>query len=448
MQDNAQLKQAAMTIFRAGLASADPLAAVRRCLAREGETLVLCPGDGPDVTFDLEAYDRILVVGAGKASARMCLAVEEILGARVTEGLINVKYDHGADTSHVAVVEAGHPVPDEQGLAGTQAMVTLLDSASERTLVLSLISGGGSALLPLPAEGITLGEKQAITGQLLSAGADIGEMNAVRKHISAVKGGQLARRAAPATMLTLMLSDVVGDRLDVIASGPTVPDASTYADAQAVLTKYGLWETAPAGVRTRLSRGAAGELPETPKADDPVFERCTNQVIGSNIVALRACERAARELGFNTLVLSSIIEGETRDVARMHAAIGLELRTTSLPIAPPACVISGGETTVTIRGSGRGGRNQEFALAAALDIAGAAGLAIFSGGTDGTDGPTDAAGAIAFGDTVARAADRGRAATTHLDDNDAYPFFDSIDDLIRTGPTGTNVMDIHLVLVS
>jgi hydroxypyruvate reductase len=297
--------------------------------------------------------------------------------------------------------------------------------------------------MPFPAPPITLAEKQETTKLLLASGASIHEINTVRKHLSGIKGGQLARLAAPARVLSLILSDVVGDDLDVIGSGPTAPDSSTFADAFAVLEKYALRDRVPARVRERLRNGAR----ETPKAADPLFENVENIIVGSNQKSLESAARAAKDLGYRTLILSSTIEGETKDVARMHAAIARQIRTYEQPARPPVCVISGGETTVTMRNgsAGKGGRNQEFALAAALEVAGLEDILILSAGTDGTDGPTDAAGAIADGTTVARANSK---ASDALRDHDAYPLFDELGDLITTGSTGTNVMDLHLILVS
>ncbi len=446
-RERGALEAEALAIFRAGLAAVDPGEAVRRHLFRRGGRVVVLRG-GDELTFEAA---RVLVVGAGKASARMCQAVEERLGDLVAGGLVIVKTGHSVPTARVEVVEADHPVPDERGLRGARRLIELVSRAGRGTLVLALISGGGSALLPLPAPGITLGEKQRTTDLLLAAGADIGEMNAVRKHISSIKGGGLARAAHPAPVVSLILSDVVGDRLDVIASGPTVPDPSTYADALAVLERYDLMSRAPASVRARFDAAVGGggseEVAETPKLGDPLFARCANVLVGTNSAALSACVEAARRRGRNPLLLSSVIEGETRDVARMHAAIAREVRRSGNPVAPPACIVSGGETTVTLRGDGLGGRNQEFALAAALDIGGEDGVAILSAGTDGTDGPTDAAGAMAYGDTLARGRAAGLEARDFLVRNDAYRFFDPLGDLIRTGPTHTNVMDIHLILV-
>ncbi len=298
--------------------------------------------------------------------------------------------------------------------------------------------------MPLPAPPVTLKQKQQTTQLLLDCGADIHEMNCIRKHISRVKGGQLARLAYPATVLTLILSDVIGDDLDVIGSGPTVPDRSTFADARAILVKYGIQNKVPPEVRARLN---ANE-PETPKPGDKIFKRVQNLIVGSNRLAVDAAAAEARALGYRTMVLSTFIEGETRDVARVHAAIAKEMRAAGNPLKPPACVISGGETTVTIRGKGLGGRNQEFTLAAAIDIAGLKNVAILSAGTDGIDGPTDAAGAFADGATVAQAKAAGMDASEFLANNDSYHFFERLGNLIKTGPTGTNVADIRIMLVS
>jgi hydroxypyruvate reductase len=377
----------------------------------------------------------------------MAQAVEEVLGDLVVGGVVSVKTGYTAPVERVTLREASHPVPDEAGEAATREMLELLDGAGEETLVIALISGGGSALLPLPAEGVTLDDKQRMTDLMLAAGADINEMNAVRKHISGVKGGRLAERAHPAQLVTLVLSDVVGDPLDVIASGPTVPDRSTYADASAVLDRYDLWERAPWAVAARLRAGLVGAAAETPKEGDPIFDATETLLVGTNASALRACVAAAEEAGYRTMLLSSLIEGETADVGRMHAAIAREIRRSGNPLSPPACVVSGGETTVTIRGDGMGGRNQELALAAAIDLDGESSMVVLSAGTDGTDGPNDAAGAIAYGDTVARGRAAGHEAREFLARNDSYNYFDAIGDLIRTGPTNTNVMDVHLIIV-
>src|SRR5580692_3126597 len=418
------LRRDAKAILMAALAAADPTAAVDKVLR------------GRD---DLGRYKRIFVVGAGKAGGTMARAAEQFLGARIAAGCVNVKDGDTAKTQLIELRPCGHPMPDERGIVGAKRIEAICGQAGENDLVICLLSGGASALTPYPAPPITLAEKQETTRLLLACGATIHEINAVRKHISAIKGGQLARIAAPARVLSLILSDVVGDDLDVIGSGPTAPDASTFQTAFAVLEKYDLRERVPVRVRERLRNGAL----ETPKAADPLFENVENIIVGSNQKSLESAARAAKDLGYKTLILSSTIEGETKDVARMHAAIARQIRTHEQPVRPPVCVISGGETTVTMGNgsSGKGGRNQEFALAAGIDAAGLEDILILSAGTDGTDGPTDAAGAVADGTTVARANSK---ASDALRDHDAYPLFDELGDLITTGSTGTNVMDLHL----
>ena len=437
-----QLRSDGMEIFIHALKAVDPIEAVKRCLKVEGDDLTV---NGK--TYSLQDYGHIYVVGAGKAGASMALAVEAILGDRITKGVINVKYGYLSELKRVKLNEVGHPIPDEKGVSGSQEIAGLLERLGENDLVICLISGGGSALLPSPAEGITLEDKQKITNLLLECGANINEINAIRKHISELKGGGLARLTYPSTLITLILSDVVGDPLDVIASGPTVPDKSTFGDCMAILKKYNLLEKVPQSIKGRIQRGVNGEIEETPKTGSPIFEKTQNVIIGSNIIAVKSAEQRARELGYNPLILSTSIEGETREVAKVHAAIAKEIVKTNHPIGPPACVISGGETTVTIRGKGLGGRNQEFVLASALDIQGLKDVVVLSGGTDGTDGPTDAAGAIADVDTVRRARELGLDANVYLEDNDSYHFFEKLEDLLITGPTNTNVMDLRLILV-
>jgi len=431
MQSEKLLRRHALSIFRAAVAAADPRRTVRETLR----------------SADLSRYRRIFVVGAGKASAAMAEAAEQALGKRITGGWVNTKDGHGAPLARVTVHEASHPVPDARGVEGARRIAEIAAQAGEGDLLLCLISGGGSALLPLPMAPVTLEDKQETTRLLLACGATIHEINAVRKHLSAIKGGRLAKLAWPANVLSLLLSDVIGDPLDVIASGPTAPDTSTFAAAWAVIEKYGLPGKIPAAACQLLEQGLAGKVEETPKPDDPCFRRVTNRIVGSNRLAVDAAARRARELGYRPLVLSTTIEGETRDIAAMHAAIAREIVATGRPARPPVCVISGGETTVTLRGSGLGGRNQEFALAAAIALEGTPGVLAFSAGTDGTDGPTPAAGAMADGATVSRAAALGLDARRMLADNDSYPFFERLGDLVMTGPTGTNVMDVRLMLV-
>jgi hydroxypyruvate reductase len=420
------LRRDARAILKAALAAANPAAMVDAALRGRR---------------DLDRYENIFVVGAGKAGGTMARAAERVLGRRITAGCVAVKDGDPAKSRRIELRASGHPVPDERGVAAAQRIAEICSAAGPQDLVICLLSGGASALLPAPARPVTLAEKQETTKLLLSCGATIHQINAVRKHISTIKGGRLAQLAAPARVVTLALSDVVGDQLDVIGSGPTAPDASTFADALAVLDRYDIRARVPRSVREKLEAGTE----ETPKPGDAIFQHVENRIVGSNQKALEAAAAKAKALGYRTLILASTIEGETRDVARMHAAIARQIREYGQPLKPPACVISGGETTVTIRGEGKGGRNQEFALAAAIDMAGLESTLILSAGTDGTDGPTDAAGAVADGETCSRSKIDAAQALAH---NDSYPFFEKLGDLIVTGSTGTNVMDLHLVLVA
>jgi hydroxypyruvate reductase len=440
-RDVFSMRKDAAEIFAHALAAVNPSVALKRVVKVKRNILEVAGR-----RYDLDTMDHIYVVGAGKASASMAKAVEELILDRLTEGAVTVKYGHVTDLRRVKVTEAGHPVPDQNGVIGSQRLIELLNRANERDLVISLISGGGSALTPLPVDGVSLEDKEAVTRLLLSCGATIHEFNAIRKHLSKIKGGNMARLAAPATLINLMLSDVIGDPIDVIASGPCAPDTSTFQNCQAIVEKYHLQEKLPPSVTTHIALGLKGRVSETPKPGDPIFEKVQNIIIGSNVLAVRAAEKKAREFGYRTLILSTFIKGETRDVAGVHAAIAREIHETGNPVTSPACVISGGETTVTLQGSGLGGRNQEFALAAALEIEGLDRTVILSGGTDGTDGPTDAAGAIADHTTISRARHKGLDANAYLDNNDAYHFFEKLRDLLITGPTNTNVMDVRLIL--
>ena len=390
---------------------------------------------------------RVVVVGAGKASGAMAAAVEEAWGERVTGGLVVVKDGHLAETRRVKLVEAGHPVPDERGAAAARDLLALALGAGDQALVLTLISGGASALTPAPAPPITLGDKQVMTRLLLAAGADINQLNAVRKHCSVLKGGQLARAAAPARVAALLLSDVIGDPIDVIGSGPTAPDASTFGEALGILDRFDLRQRAPASVRERLERGVRGETAETPKPDDAIFERVVNVVIGNNQLVVDAAASRAAALGLAPHVLTRSLHGEARDAARELVALGGEIAAGRGPIAPPACLIAGGETTVTVRGDGIGGRCQEFALAAALELEGRDGMVVLAAGTDGSDGPTDAAGAVADGESASRARHQGLDPRAHLYRNDSNRVFAALGDLVITGPTNTNLLDLYLVLV-
>jgi hydroxypyruvate reductase len=438
----ARARKDALAIFQAGVKAVDPAHAIKKHLKLEGNRLT-----AGETIYDLAAFDRISVIGAGKASAAMARAMEEILDKRLNSGLVITKYSHALPLDKVQVIEAGHPVPDVAGFRGAQKIIQFLEQRNEKDLVFFLISGGGSALLPYPHEGLTLEDKRDVTKILLAVGANIQEINTLRKHLSQVKGGRLAKIAHPATLISLILSDVIGDDLDSIASGPTVPDRSTFRDCVDIVEKYQITDRLPSVVADIFNKGIRGEIEDTPEAGDPVFERTQNLIIGSNIKAVEEAAKKATELGYNTLILSTFIEGETRDVAGVHAAIAKEILSSGNPIERPACVISGGETTVTIRSGGKGGRNQEFSLAAAIDIDGLENVVLLSAGTDGTDGPTDAAGAISDGATVVRARKLGMDPNHYLRENDSYHFFKALGDLILTGPTFTNVMDLRLVFV-
>ncbi len=440
--DRIMAREQLQEIFSAGLKAVDPYWAVCRAVKREDDSLLI---NGK--TYALKDYERIFVIGAGKAGAPMSKAMEDLVGDRISAGLISVKYGHGMPLKKVEVAEAAHPVPDRKGIEATERILKIAQQAGEKDLVFCLISGGGSALLVAPAEGIGLGEIQTVTSELLACGASIGEINALRKHLSRVKGGQLARLCGPAKVVTLILSDVVGDPLDVIASGPTVPDGSTFAECLEIVEKYGLSESLPQPVMKILEKGKKGDIPENPKEGDKVFKGTQNEIVGNNHLAMVAASRKASSLGYTPLILSTRMEGETREVAKVHAAIFREIRASGLPVEPPACILSGGETTVTLKGKGKGGRNMEFSLAVALSIQGEDRVFFLSGGTDGTDGPTDAAGAFADGSTVERACDQDLAAGSYLDENDSYHFFERLDDLLITGPTHTNVMDLRICLI-
>jgi glycerate 2-kinase len=384
-------------------------------------------------------YTRVFLLGAGKASGAMAAAAEEVAGDRVAGGFVVVKDGYDVPLRRAEIAEAGHPVPDARGLAASARLLEVARGAGAGDLILFLVSGGGSALTPAPPSPITFAEKQELTRLLLASGATIGELNAVRKHLSRVKGGQLARAAWPATVLTLALSDVIGDPLDVIASGPTAPDPTTFADALEVLARRGLSGRVPASIARRLAAGRAGEIEETPKPGDPLFDRVENVVIGNNALVTDAAAATARRLGFQVDLATRELQGEARDVARDFVARARRL-------TPPACLIAGGETTVTVKGSGKGGRCQEFALAAALELRPTDRITVLAAGTDGTDGPTDATGAIVDAGSLERGARSGADARRALADNDAYGFLRASDDLLVSGPTRTNLLDLYLAV--
>jgi hydroxypyruvate reductase len=447
-------------IFLAGVDRVNPGKLIRAGLGLEGHRLSV-RSHSASLSVDLQEFDRILVLGVGKASAAMAAGLEQVLGDRIDEGVVVVKDGHTAPLNKIRLIEAGHPIPDERGVRGAEAVAALARRADERTLVMNLISGGGSAILPAPFEGgrgsggvsLSLEDKREATRVLLSCGATIQEFNCIRKHISALKGGRLAALLFPARSINLILSDVVGDRLDTIASGLTVADPTTFAEALSIVAKYGIEGDLPARVVKLLRRGAEGEVPETPKPGDPVFEGVTNVLLGTNFTALRAAAAVAEQLGYTPVVLSSRVVGEARQVATFLAAIALDTQTRGMLSENPVCLLCGGETTVTLRGKGKGGRNQELALAflqeiGASDPAAAAGIAFLSGATDGNDGPTDAAGAFASPEILERARGQGLSIERFLEENDSYSFYEAIGGLLKTGPTNTNVCDLQICLIS
>jgi glycerate 2-kinase len=438
------LKRHANQIFKHVLDILDPERLVKNKVSIQDSTLIV---EGRE--YRLNNYENIYVVGGGKACAPMAKAIEELLGDRLDNGIIVVKYNHGLPLKKIETVEASHPIPDENGKRGASDILRLLSRTGEKDLVICLISGGGSALLVQPHKEITLQDIQTTSAELLVCGATIDEINTVRKHLSSLKGGQLAKAAYPSTLITLILSDVVGDPMDIIASGPTVPDESTFEDAYEIIQKYSLEEKILNSVYRFLKRGKMGEIEETPEHGNEIFDNTQNVIVGSNKIALDAAEKRAKDLGYNTIVLSSLVEGESRDAAKFFAAIAKEVSRTGTPVPKPACIIAGGETTVTIKGRGKGGRNQEFALSAAMEIEGFEGVVILSAGTDGTDGPTDATGAIVDFNTC-----KDARKEFHLDPeeflnkNDSYNFFKKSGEHIITGPTMTNVMDIMISLIN
>jgi len=426
-------------ILSAALQAVDPGTAVHKSIKRNNDQLVV-----GGHRYDLSLYKRILVIGAGKAGAPMTLAAAQVLGSDLTQALVIVKEGYAGEpaaNSRIEILEAGHPLPDQRGIAATQRMIELLQTTQTDDLVLCLISGGGSALLVSPVEGLTLDDLQSLTSSLLASGATINEINTIRKHLSRVKGGNLARLTAPAQLITLILSDVVGDPLDVIASGPTVPDPTTLENAQEILRRYQI--TAPR--INAIFQKQVEDYAETPKPGDAIFERVHNLIIGSNRQAAVAALHQAQEEGFNTLLLTTYLQGEARQAGRFLGSIARQIAATGEPLPRPACLVSGGETTVTLQGHGLGGRNTELALSAVDEIAGLKDTMLVTLATDGGDGPTDAAGAVVTGDTSDRAFQAGLSTTDYLANNDSYHFFETLQDLLKTGPTQTNVNDLALI---
>ncbi len=438
-----RLRHDACIILVSALKAVDPKEALLNALSLDGDLLSFKEG-----SIDLSKTSKIVVVGGGKAGGLMTRALESLLGSRISGGVVNVikGTENAVKANRVKLWGASHPIPCIEGERGVDQMLDLTNGLQKNDLVITLISGGGSALMPYPASGISLSDLQETTNLLLRAGANINELNAVRKHLSGFKGGQFARHVAPAQLLTLILSDVLGDPLDTIASGPTAPDDSTFVEARAVIEKYGLLDKITENVLNRLNAGLNGLVPETPKRGDPLFNGVHNVLIANNSKAAHSACETAENLGYNSMILSTYIEGEAKQVGKVFAGIAKEEYFTGLPLPKPAAIIVGSETTVTVTGEGKGGRNQEVALGAVQEISGLKSV-LATLGSDGIDGPTDAAGAIIDGASFERAKEHGLDPNSFLKENDAYRFFEDLNDLIFTGPTGTNVNDISIILV-
>ncbi|WP_370572587.1 glycerate kinase [Methanomethylovorans sp.] len=434
------LKENAAEIFKSAIEAVEPSVAVKRALARDKNTLQV-----GNRSYDLGQYQKIYVIAFGKASVPMAKALDEILYDLPLQGLAITKYGLGGQLERIEVYEAAHPVPDENSLKAGQMVKEILSKAGEDDLVIFLISGGGSSLFALPRKDVSFKEFVKLHEALLTSGATIKEINTVRKHLSTVKGGGLARMAFPAQSISLVLSDVVGDPLDVVASGPTVPDSSTFEDFNDIVERYHI--TLLPSISRLLEDGLNGLVEETLKAGNPVFDICYNKLIGTNCIALDAAAKKASQMGYNTLLLSSYITGESKEIAKVFSALGRNELLHARPMSRPSCILAGGETTVAVKNGGKGGRCQEMALSFAIEVEGLEDLLFLAAGTDGIDGPTDAAGAFADGDSVEKGSMKGLDARSMLNSHDSYNFFDGIGDLHKIGQTGTNVMDIYILLV-
>jgi len=430
-----------VNILAKALDAVDPAKAINQYMQRNNSKLRIS-----NHSYDLEAFNRVFLIGFGKASIPMAESAIKILGNFLFDGLIITKGNNYRSELILPILEGAHPVPDQRSIDGAKKIKQLLSSTTKKDLVIFLISGGGSSLLTLPVIGITLDQIQTMTKILLACGATINEINCLRKHLSQVKGGQLARIASPAQITSLILSDVIDDPLDVIASGPTVPDPSTFSDAFRILDKYEIIDSIPVSIKVHLNRGINGDIFDTPKSDDPIFENVQNTVIGNNYQAAKAALVQAKKYGFNTLLLTTSLQGEARVAGKFIAAIAKQIAATGEPIPRPVCIIAGGETTVTVRGKGLGGRNQEFALGAVNDIAGLKDTLLITLATDGDDGPTYAAGAVVTGETREQAKLYGNIPSEFLNRNASYEFFDPLKDLLKPGMTDTNVNDLIFLI--
>ncbi len=426
------------------LRAADPRAIMREKVAIKGTILTL-----ERIKLNLSDFRRVIVIGGGKATAGMAIEMEKILANHLSKGIVNIP-DYTRPKPHspkIVFHPATHPIPSTKGIKGVQKMLELVGSPSTDDLVICLISGGGSSLMPMPIEGIEISEYQEITNLLLKSGANINEINTIRKHLSAIQGGRLAQKLYPARVLSLIISDVVGDNLDIVASGPTIPDSTTYLDAKQILVRHGLWSKVPK-VSASIESGVSDKSLETPKPGSKIFKRVSNVLIGNNRESCEAATRHLKSVGYRAMILSTRVQGEAREVAKIFSGILSDIRNQGLPLRTPAALVAGGETTVTVSGHGRGGRNQELSLSVALGISGLQDVAFASIGTDGVDGPTDAAGAIVDGQTIGRASKIGMNANSLLENHDSYTYFKRLGDLLITGPTGTNVNDVMVLVAS
>lgn len=439
-----KIKEDAVKILQTSIQAVDPRVVLKNVVSLAQNKLRV-----QDLEYDLDAYDNILVIGGGKASGLMAQTMEEILSEKISKGRVNVLQGtkENFTTKKIILQEGTHPIPNQAGKENTQRILDLVKTTGKNDLVISLISGGGSALLCLPLERISLEHMRKTVKMLMNAGASINELNAVRKHISRIKGGKLAKAAFPADVLSLIISDVVGNPLDVIASGPTVPDSTTFQHAKQVLKRYHLWEKVPCSVSTLFEDGINGEVPETPKEKEKIFDHVENLIIANNRQAIKAGKKQAEELGYQTRILSSYIEGEAREVGTVLGAISLEIYRHHCSSNKPIVLLGGGESTVTVTGHGNGGRNQELALSSALKIAGETGITLASIDTDGIDGDSPAAGALINGKTIPRARKKNIQAHKFLENNDSFTFFKKLGGFLFSGPTGTNVNDLICIIL-
>ncbi len=435
-----KMRNDAYSILSEAISAVDPSACIYRAMNKESETVII-----NDSSYDLSLYDNIYAIAFGKAAISMSKAIEDILGDYLTGGVAITKYGFVDSLTKMKVYEASHPIPDGTSVAAGKTIHDFLEHTGEKDLIFFLISGGGSALITLPRKGISITDIVKLTNGLIRAGATIDELNTIRKHLCSIKGGGLAKMAYPSQSVSLILSDVVGDPLDVIASGPTVPDTSTFDEFYEIVQRYDL-KLSPA-VSGLLEDGLEGVVDETPSFGAHVFESASHYLVGNNALALQEAEKKASELGYNTTILTSSIIGEAKEVAKVFAAIAREERLRGTPLPLPACILAGGETTVTMKGKGAGGRCQEMALSFGIEVVDLEGVLFLAAGTDGSDGTTDHAGAFADGDTVQRGKNVQMDARRELYDNNSYVYFKETGDLITTGPTGTNVMDIYMILI-